>query len=125
MTAPFSEHAKPSASSAWLWLVLGGLFEVGFTTALKLQQQDARYGIVFLICAILSFDFLARAIKTIPLGTAYAIWTGIGAVGTVAVGATLFHESLSPLRLLLLGGLIAALIGLKLATPSKNQPSKK
>lgn len=103
--------------SGWLWVLLGGLFEIGFTTALKLSQQDPKYGIAFLICAIFSFECLSRALKTLPLGITYAIWTGIGAVGTAAVGAVFFDESLSPVRLLLLAGLIAALVGLKLATP--------
>ena len=100
--------------TGWHWLILGGLMEIGFATALKLEQTQPLYFYVFLVCAYLSFDFLARALKTIPLGTAYAIWTGIGAVGAVIVGTALFGERLSPARLVLIGLLIAALIGLKL-----------
>ncbi|GEM48360.1 DMT family transporter [Deinococcus cellulosilyticus] len=105
--------------NGWMWLLLAGIFEIGFTTAMKLQQQNESYGIVFLVCVILSFECLSKAIKTIPLSTGYAIWTGIGAVGTLIVGAVLFQETLSPLRMLLLILLIAVLVGLKFATPQK------
>ena len=105
--------------TGWHWLILGGLMEIGFATALKLEQTQPLFFYVFLVCAYLSFDFLARALKTIPLGTAYAIWTGIGAVGAVFMGTALFGESLSPARLVLIGLLIAALIGLKLAGGGK------
>lgn len=105
--------------TAWHWLILAGLLEIGFATALKLEQTKPYFFWVFLVCAYFSFDFLSRALKGIPLGTAYAIWTGIGSIGAVIVGATLFGESLSPARLILLALLIAALIGLKLATPGK------
>ncbi|OLV17955.1 Quaternary ammonium compound-resistance protein SugE [Deinococcus marmoris] len=109
--------------NGWLWLALAGVFEVGFTTALKLEQQDSRYIVAFLICAVFSFEALSRAIKTIPLSVAYAVWTGIGAVGTVIVGASMFGESLSPIRMVLLTLLIAVLIGLKLAQPGQ-KPAK-
>lgn len=103
----------------WHWLVLAGLLEVGFATALKLEQTRPQFLYVFLVCAYFSFDFLSRALKSIPLGTAYAVWTGIGSVGAVAVGSVLFGEGLSLLRLALLGVLVAALIGLKLSVSSK------
>ncbi|WP_237724702.1 DMT family transporter [Deinococcus alpinitundrae] len=103
----------------WHWLVLAGLLEVGFATALKLEQTRPQFLYVFLVCAYFSFDFLARALKTIPLGTAYAVWTGIGSVGAVAVGSVVFGEGLSVLRLLLLGMLVAALVGLKLSSGRK------
>jgi len=105
--------------TAWHWLVLAGLLEIGFATALKLEQTHPQFLYVFLVCAYFSFDFLSRALKTIALGTAYAIWTGIGSVGAVAVGSLIFGESLSVLRLLLLGVLVAALIGLKLSSGGK------
>lgn len=107
--------------TGWSWLLLAGVLEIGFATALKLEQQDARFGLLFLVCAVLSFECLARALRQIPLSTAYAIWTGIGSIGAVAAGALLFGESLSPVRLLLLGLLIAALAGLKLATPREQK----
>lgn len=107
--------------TAWHWLILAGLLEIGFVTALKLEQTRPFFFWVFLVCAYFSFDFLSRALKAIPLGTAYAIWTGIGSVGAVLVGAVLFGESLSSTRLLILGLLIAALVGLKLATPREKK----
>lgn len=107
---------RPARGGGWLWLLLAGMFEIGFTTSLKLQQHDGRFLALFLICAVLSFQCLGAAIKTLPLSVAYALWTGIGAVGTVIVGATVFGEGLSPLRALVLAGLIATLLGLKLAT---------
>jgi len=105
--------------TGWHWLILGGLMEIGFATALKLEQTQPQFFYVFLVCAYLSFDFLARALKTIPLGTAYAIWTGIGAVGAVFMGTALFGEVVSLARLILIGLLIAALIGLKLVGGTK------
>lgn len=100
--------------SAWLWLLLAGVFEIGMTTGLKLEQHDPQYLWLFLGCAIVSFECLAKAIRTIPLGLAYAIWTGIGAVGTVIVGAVAFGDPMGPVRVLLLAGLVTAMIGLKL-----------
>ncbi|GGM01805.1 QacE family quaternary ammonium compound efflux SMR transporter [Deinococcus aerophilus] len=115
--------------TGWHWLVLAGLLEIGFATALKLEQTRPVFFYVFLGCAYLSFDFLSRALRTIPLGTAYAIWTGIGAVGAVFMGTALFGESLSPARLVLIGLLIAALTGLKWAggarTAQKTAPPGK
>ncbi|SEJ04543.1 quaternary ammonium compound-resistance protein SugE [Deinococcus reticulitermitis] len=109
--------------NGWGWLLVAGAFEIAFTTFLKLSQADSRYGVAFLVSVILSFECLSRAIKTLPLSTAYAIWTGIGAVGTVLMGVTVFGETLAPVQLLLLGLLIAVLIGLKLATPKAAGPS--
>ncbi|MFT3860131.1 DMT family transporter [Micropruina sp.] len=109
--------------NAWLWLLAAGGFEIGMTTALKLEQHDARFLWVFLACAIAGFECLAKAIKTISLGLAYAIWTGIGAVGTVIVGVLAFGDPLGPVRGLLLFGLVAAMIGLKLVGGSKTAPT--
>jgi quaternary ammonium compound-resistance protein SugE len=101
---------------AWLLLLLAGLFEVGFTTSLKLSQNFTVQGptIAFIVCVVLSFELLARAVKTIPLGTAYAVWTSIGAVGTVLVGIFVFGEPTSIAHMGLLLLLIGAVIGLKL-----------
>ncbi|GHF94178.1 QacE family quaternary ammonium compound efflux SMR transporter [Deinococcus piscis] len=104
--------------SGWLWLALAGLFEVGMATALKLSQMQGEYRLAFIVLAVLSFECLARAIRTIPLGLAYATWTGIGAVGAMLLGNVLFGETLTPLRLGLLAALLAALIGLKLTAPA-------
>ena len=117
---------KRQGMSGWLWLLVAGAFEIGMTTALKLEQQDSRFLWVFLVCAVAGFECLAKAIKTIPLGLAYAIWTGIGAVGTVLIGAFAFGDPLGPVRVLLLTGLVAAMIGLKLVggrEPAKSEAS--
>lgn len=100
----------------WVALLLAGLFEVGFTTALKLEQKNKNWGWVFLACAVVSFQFLTEALKTIPLGTAYAVWTGIGAVGTLLVGRLFFRDRLRPAQLALVGVMIAAMVGLKVTT---------
>lgn len=99
----------------WIYLLLAGLFEVGFTTAMR-YTQGLRLdlpNIAFVICIVLSFGFLQEAQKTIPLGTAYAVWVGIGAVGTIAVGVALGFETLSLARGALLAGLVGCVIGLK------------
>lgn len=100
----------------WMTLLLAGLFEVGFTTALKMEQKNKNWFWVFLACAWISFGFLAEAIKAIPLGTAYAVWTGIGAVGTLLVGQIFFRDRLRPAQLALVGVMIAAIVGLKVTT---------
>lgn len=105
----------------WLTLVAAGVFEVGFTTCLKLEERSKWFIVPFLICAAISFTLLSDAMRTIPLGTAYAVWTGIGAVGTVIIGAAAFGDPLGPVRVLLLAVLVAAMIGLKLVG---NRPSR-
>jgi quaternary ammonium compound-resistance protein SugE len=99
----------------WLYLLAAGLFEVGFTTAMR-YTQGFRLDLpnaAFVICIVLSFGFLQEAQKTIPLGTAYAVWVGIGAVGTIAVGVALGFETLGLARLALLAGLVGCVVGLK------------
>lgn len=100
---------------AWLILVIAGLFEVGFTTCLELSDNFTKpiYSVGFFLCAIISFILLNKAIQQIPLGTAYAVWTGIGAAGTVLVGTFLFQEPISWIKVALLSLLIGAIIGLK------------
>jgi len=100
----------------WLILILAGLFEIGFTTSLKLSHNFTELwpSLAFLVCAGLSFGLLTRAIKTIPLGTAYAVWTSIGAIGTVLIGILAFGEPASLGRIALLLVMIAAVVGLKL-----------
>ena len=100
---------------AWILLLLAGLFEVGFTTCLKLSDNFQRldWAAGFLVCATLSFVFLNKAAQTIPLGTAYAVWTGIGAVGTVLVGMLFFREPSDFWRLFFIALLIGSVIGLK------------
>ena len=101
--------------SAGLWLLLAGFFEIGMTTALKLEQQDSRFLWVFLVCAVAGFECLAKAIKTIPLGLAYAIWTGIGTIGTAILGIVLLGDPSTAARLASIGLIVAGIVGLKLA----------
>ena len=107
----------------WMYLIIAGVLEVGFTTTLRLLNglgPDATTGskiglnALFIVLIVASFQALQAAIRVIPMGMAYAIWTGIGAVGTVLVGALFFGERLDPVRLILLGVIVAAIIGLKL-----------
>lgn len=101
---------------AWLWLFIGGVFEVGFTTSLRFVDgfRNVAWTIAFLASVALSMGLLEYAARTIPMGTAYAVWGGIGAAGTVLVGIFFFGETLGAIRLLLLVGLIGCIVGLKL-----------
>lgn len=105
---------------SWIFLVLAGLLEIGFTTALKLSNgfslDRPKYILVFGAFALASFFFLNLAMRGISLGTAYAVWTGIGAAGTALVGMLYFGEVPSGLQLFFLGLLIASIIGLKLVS---------
>jgi quaternary ammonium compound-resistance protein SugE len=103
---------------AWLLLILGGLFEVGFTTCLRFVDgfRNLPWTLGFLVSVTLSMGLLEVASRSIPLGTAYAVWTGIGAIGTVAVGMLWFGEPASTLRLLLVLGVVACIAGLKLTS---------
>ncbi len=103
---------------AWFYLVLAGLFEVAFTTSLKLSNNftNLRWSIGFFISITLSFVLLNKAIQTIPMGTGYAVWTGIGAVGTTIVGIILFKEPSDFWRMLFLTLLIGSILGLKLVS---------
>ena len=104
----------------WLWLIAAGLAEIGFTAALKLSQGFSQlgYSLLFAVCAVLSFALLARATQQIALGTAYAVWTGIGAVGTALVGMVWFGEEASSGRLFFLALIVVAIIGLRLSGKS-------
>lgn len=103
---------------AWFYLIVAGLFEIGFTTCLKLSNnfQNKGWSIAFFICISLSFYFLNRAVQYIPLGTGYAVWTGIGAVGTVLIGVFFFNEPAYFWRLFFICSLIGSIIGLKLVS---------
>jgi quaternary ammonium compound-resistance protein SugE len=107
--------------NGWLILLLAGFFEVGFTTFMKLSDGFTRWGYValFAISAILSFSCLAQAMKTIPLGTAYAVWTGIGAAGTALIGILIFKDPSSTGRVIFLMALVASIVGLKFFSPSE------
>jgi quaternary ammonium compound-resistance protein SugE len=102
----------------WILLILGGLFEIGFTTCLG-KAKDATgaasyiWYVGFVICLVASMTLLIKATETLPLGTAYAVWTGIGAVGTVLIGILFFKEPADFWRLFFIFTLISSIIGLK------------
>ncbi|HEV2746914.1 MAG TPA: multidrug efflux SMR transporter [Allosphingosinicella sp.] len=101
---------------AWLLLIVGGLFEIGFTTSLRFVDgfRNLGWSLAFLISVAISMALLEYAARTIPMGTAYAVWGGIGAIGTVAVGMIWFGEPATPLRMLLILAIVACIAGLRL-----------
>jgi quaternary ammonium compound-resistance protein SugE len=103
---------------AWLSLFVAGLFEIVWAVGLKYTDGFSRLwpSAATVIAMILSVVLLEYAVRTLPVGTAYAIWVGIGAVGTAILGMILFGESREPLRLVCLGLIVAGVIGLKLVT---------
>jgi quaternary ammonium compound-resistance protein SugE len=104
---------------AWVALAFAGLFEIAWAVGLKYAAGFTRLGwSAFTVASMVaSFWLLAIALRTLPLGTAYAVWTGIGAVGTVALGVVLFGEATDALRLACVGLIVAGIVGLKLVTP--------
>jgi quaternary ammonium compound-resistance protein SugE len=105
---------------AWVILVLAGLFETGWAIGLKYTEGFTRlWPTVWTVLAmIVSLWLLGIAMKSLPVGTAYSIWVGVGAVGTVILGIALFEEPANAARLISVALIIAGLIGLKLATPA-------
>jgi len=104
---------------AWIILVVAGLTEIGWAIGLKYTEGFTRlWPSVFTAASmVLSIVLLGLALKTLPLGTAYAIWTGIGTVGTAILGIYLFGESAAVLRLVCIGLIVAGIVGLKVVTP--------
>jgi quaternary ammonium compound-resistance protein SugE len=104
---------------AWLFLLIAGLLEIGWAIGLKYTDGFSRlWPSVWTIAAMtFSVIFLGIALRSLPVGTGYAVWVGIGAVGTAILGIILFDESRDPLRLVCLGLIVAGVIGLKLVTP--------
>ena len=103
----------------WLYLIAAGLCECGFTTCLKLSDGLTKIGwaVAFVLLSVVSFGLLTLAAQRVSLGTAYAVWTGIGAAGTALVGIVWFKDPATFWRLFFLAGIIACVIGLKLASP--------
>ena len=102
----------------WFLLIIAGLFEVGFTTCLAKAKESSGTSywlwlVGFFICLSLSMLLLYRAAQSLPLGTAYAVWTGIGAVGTAIIGILFFREPADFWRLFFITTLIASIVGLK------------
>ena len=100
----------------WMWLIVGGLFEVGFTTSLPFVDgfRNVPWTLGFLASVAVSMALLEVASRSIPMGTAYVVWGGIGAVGTVIVGILWFHEPASIVRVLLILVIVAAIAALRL-----------
>lgn len=103
---------------AWILLIIAGLFEIGWPLGFKLASMHSKYFIWFIGLSILSMGlsgyFLYLAQNSIPIGTAYVIWTGIGAIGTVLLGILFFHDSANIFRLLFLSLILIGIVGLKL-----------
>lgn len=101
---------------AWILLIVGGCFEVGFTTCLRFVDgfRNMPWTIAFLVSVTLSMGLLEVASRSIPMGTAYAVWGGIGAIGTVVVGMIWFGEPATTIRIMLIFGIVACIAGLKL-----------
>jgi quaternary ammonium compound-resistance protein SugE len=102
----------------WFALIVAGLFEVGWAIGLKYTEGFTRLWPTLGTVAsmIISLALLGLALRTLPLGTAYAIWTGIGTVGTALLGIAIFHEAADPIRLGCIGLIVAGVVGLKLVT---------
>ncbi len=105
----------------WIILIIAGLFEVGFTFCLGKAKESAGSEMYywysgFVVCLVISMGLLLKATQALPIGTAYAIWTGIGAAGSVLVGILVFKEPATLMRLIFLCTLIASIVGLKLVS---------
>jgi quaternary ammonium compound-resistance protein SugE len=107
-----------SSGMSWALLIFAGLLEVAWAVGLKYTAGFTRFwptaGTV--VAMVASISLLGLAVRHLPLGTAYAVWTGIGAVGTVLLGIALFGESVSPARLISIALIVAGLVGLKLVS---------
>ena len=104
---------------AWMNLIVAGIFEIGWAIGLKYTQGFTRVlpSIATVGAMIVSFALLSRALKTIPVGTAYAVWTGIGATGTAILGMAIFGESRDALRIFCIFMIVAGVVGLKIVSP--------
>jgi quaternary ammonium compound-resistance protein SugE len=105
---------------AWLILVVAGLFEIGWAIGLKYTEGFTRpWPVIWTVLAmIISLGLLGIAMKSLPVGTAYSVWVGVGAVGTVILGIVLLGEPANAARLISVALILAGIIGLKLATPT-------
>ena len=105
--------------SGWLAVVAAGLFEIAWAVGLKCSDGLTKFWptAATLIAIALSFGLMAMALRSLPFGTAYAVWTGIGAAGSIVVGMLIYSESADPIRILCLTLIIAGMVGLKLNSP--------
>ncbi|WP_088044635.1 multidrug efflux SMR transporter [Bacillus sp. EAC] len=104
---------------AWFFLFIAGLGEVGFVIFMKLSNnfKKLNYSILCIISGWISFYLLSKALKTIPVGTGYSIWTGIGAAGSVIIGMIFFNESRDRKRIFFISLVVLSVLGLKLISP--------
>jgi quaternary ammonium compound-resistance protein SugE len=100
---------------AWVLLVLAGLLEIGWAVGLKYTDGFTRFvpSVATVACMVVSLGLLGLALRTLPIGTAYAVWTGIGAVGTAAIGIALLGEAATPMRLAGIGAIVVGIALLK------------
>jgi quaternary ammonium compound-resistance protein SugE len=113
-----ARHKRQELAMAWVTLVVAGLLEVGWAIGLKYTDGFTRPlpSLLTVVSMIASIVLLGLALKTLPVGTAYAVWTGIGTIGTAILGIMLFAEPATVLRLSCIGLIVAGIVGLKLAT---------
>ena len=123
MNSPFTIHNSQFTikNMNWILLIIAGLFEVGFATCLgKAKESTGNTSLLwyggFLVCLSISMILLVKATKELPIGTAYAVWTGIGAVGSVLVGIIVFKEPATFWRVFFITTLILSIVGLKMVT---------
>lgn len=111
---------------AWVVLFVAGLFEIGWAVSLKYTEGFTRFWPTVAAAAsmVISLGLLGVALRTLPLGTAYAIWTGVGTVGTVLLGIALFGESASVMRMVCVGLILAGIVGLKLVPLDEAKPAE-
>ncbi len=104
---------------AWIYLVVAGLFECGWAIGLKYTDGFTKLipSLLTISAMVISFWFLSVAMKTIPVGTAYAVWTGVGAVGVAILGMVLLGESRDIMRVICLLLIVSGIVGLKLVSP--------
>src|SRR5580765_8937906 len=112
-----SENSRGGAIMAWLALIVAGLFEVGWAIGLKYTEGFTRLwpSVWTVLAMIISLGLLGIAMKTLPVGTAYSVWVGVGAVGTVILGIVLLGESASLARMISVALIVAGIVGLKLS----------
>ena len=105
--------------SPWLALFAAGLLEIAWAIGLKYSDGLTRFWptAATVVAILLSFGLMALALRSLPFGTAYAVWTGIGAAGSIIVGMLIFSESTDPVRILCLTLIVAGMVGLKLNSP--------
>ena len=103
---------------AWFLVIVAGLFETAFAVSLKLSDGFSRWGwtATFAVCAVVSFTLLSIGLRSLPVGSAYAVWTGIGAAGTAIVGMVFLRDPVTTLRLLSISLIIAGVVGLNLSS---------